>query len=153
MHELVQGCESSGGRNWMAGLRDAFVAGRAQVDRLGDPSELLEAARQVAGLAQSSGASHLLAASPYAERIVGAAMLLDGANLHGALCANVGHELTGRTVLIVDIMLASGTAMASAARTARRCGAARVDGAVFHLVTGAVRPEDCGVDDLKVLGG
>lgn len=135
----------------MTSLRETFTASRDNIGRLDDPSILREAATQVAELAASRGATHLVAASPYAERIVGAAMSMQVSFLCGGMFARPDNGLGGRTVLVVDVTLASGTSMAHAARRARRSGASRVDGVVLHMVAGAVGREECGVDELSVL--
>ncbi|MFD6492924.1 phosphoribosyltransferase [Streptomyces sp. NPDC060188] len=137
----------------MGNLLAAVGAAQTNINRLARPDDLRAAAEEISKVAQSSGAQALLAASPVAERLVGAVLLIsdDLVNLNGFVGSN-GFPGENKRVLIVDVNLASGTAVAQAARTARSAGAQYVQAAVLHQVTcitaGAAA---CGVDDLVVL--
>jgi hypothetical protein len=132
----------------MSDLLDAVEAAQENVQRLADPTELRYATEQVEEFARSCGARSVVAASPAAERLVGA-LLASSVELVGLLanCTTATDP-----VLIVDVNLASGTSVAQAARHARRAGARQVVAVVLHQITAATADaNDCGVDTLNVL--
>lgn len=133
----------------MGDLLAAVGAAQSHIDRLARPDELRAAAEAISKLARASGAQVLLAASPAAERLVGAVL-----SITDDLVAWAGFPRWNARVLIVDVNLASGTALAQAARTARDAGAEYVQAAVLHQLTPvSAGATACGVDDLIVLSG
>jgi len=138
----MTGCQES------RSLDDAIVQGQRYVDELADPQMLRRYADVVVNHAVAHGVDVLVAASAAAERIVGAALVLADGGLAGltAACTNTS------TALVVDMNLASGTAMATAARRIRALGARRVSGIVFHrLAESTPSARDCGLDTLADL--
>lgn len=132
----------------MSDLLDAVETARENIQRLADPCALRTATEQVIEFARACGAHTVVAASPAAERLVGA--LLSSTASLADLSTACGLE-TG-PVLIVDINLASGTALALAARRARKAGALRVLAVVLHQLTVATASAvDCGVDEISIL--
>lgn len=131
-------------------MTDLLAAvGRAQsnIDRLAVPEEFRSAVELVMEFARQCGAHSLLAASPVAERLVGALMV--ESDWFAMMPAQAEAD-----VLIIDVNLASGTAVANAARVARHAGARQVHAAVlFQLTEEAAGAADCGVDDLAILCG
>lgn len=120
-------------------LRDAA----SYNDELAEPAVLRAYAESLLSYARDRRLTSLLAATPTAERLIGAALVLDG----DYTCA-VAREGSA-PALVVDINLASGTSLARAAERARRLGATRVDGVVLHWLGGVVpTPDECGVDHL-----
>lgn len=135
----------------MADFRSFLQESTQNVDRLADPQNLRSAAERISQVAVEQGATYLLAASPEAERLVGAALLCSP-NLRAVVQKLlVGQE--NDAVMIVDVNLASGTSIARAARRARRSGAVQVVGTVLHMADGAVGASECQVDRLTVIGG
>ncbi len=134
----------------MGRLLDMLAAGERNVNELSDPQHLREAAEQVAASASAHGAIHLVAASPAAERVVGAALLMSP-RLRALMYDQGDLDISGEAVLVVDVNLASGTSLAHAARRARRAGAVQVQGAVLHALPYAVGPGECGLDGLEIL--
>ena len=131
----------------MSDLLDAVEAAQENIQRLADPVELRNAAGQVVEFARSSGVRSVMAASPAAERLVGA-LLSSGEDLVGL----TGCASATSAVLLVDVNLASGTALAQAARCVREAGAVRVLAVVLHQLTATTAgAADCGVDVLNVL--
>lgn len=131
----------------MGDLLAAVGTAQTNIDRLAQPTELRAAAKRVAELAESCGALTVLAASPVAERLVGA-VLQASTSLRSL--SRYSH-IDGK-VLVIDVNLASGTAVAQAARIAREAGAAHVDAAVLYQLTPVTaQAADCGVDALTVL--
>ncbi|WP_369187248.1 hypothetical protein [Streptomyces sp. R08] len=131
----------------MGDLLAAVGAAQTNIDRLARPDALRAAAEEISKVAHASGAQALLAASPVAERLVGAVLSItdDLVNLDSYLRGN-------QRVLIVDVNFASGTAVAQAARTARNAGAQYIQAAVLHQLTPVTAGANaCGVDDLVVL--
>jgi phosphoribosylpyrophosphate synthetase len=128
----------------MSELLDFITASRRNVAALTHPDNLREAAEKVGAIATERGITNLVAASSTAERIVGAAMLMLSSDQRDHLAR------TG-AVLVVDVNLASGTALAQAARRLREQGAAQVDGVVLHALTGTIGHQECGLDSLHVL--
>ena len=131
----------------MTDLLDLLATSRRNVDLLASPSALMEAASQIGTFASSCGATQLVAASPQAERVVGAALLLLGQR---EPCEPAARTSRG-TVVVVDINIASGTAMAETVRRVREGGANKVQGFVLHALYGAVGPVECGLDTLQIL--
>jgi hypothetical protein len=84
----------------------------------------------------------LMAASARAERVVGAAVMID---------ADASTAASSR-VLVVDVNTASGTLLARASERARRAGAVEVVGVALHAL-GASAPAaaDCLLDELRVV--
>jgi phosphoribosylpyrophosphate synthetase len=135
----------------VADFRSFLQESTQNVDRLADPQNLRSAAERISQVAVEQGATYLLAASPEAERLVGAALLCSP-NLRAVVQKLlVGQE--NDAVMIVDVNLASGTSIARAARRARRSGAVQVVGTVLHMADGAVGASECQVDRLTVIGG
>ncbi|MGW0944080.1 phosphoribosyltransferase [Streptomyces sp. NPDC002623] len=131
----------------MGDLLAAVGTAQTNIDQLAQPAELRAAAERVVELAKSSGAFTVLAASPVAERLVGAVL-----QVSSALRSLTAKSPTAGNVLIVDVNLASGTAVAQAARLARKAGAEHIHAAVLHQLTPVTaRAADCGVDELTVL--
>lgn len=133
----------------MNDLLEAVDAAHSNIERLADPGALRAATEQVMAFARQCGARSVLAASPVAERLVGA-LLTSSSGLVGLSPQAAEASLS---VLIVDINLASGTTVAQAARRARIAGARHVNAVVLHQLTAvAAQAADCGVDALSVLG-
>ncbi|MFZ3560797.1 phosphoribosyltransferase [Streptomyces sp. BH055] len=133
----------------MSDLLDAVDAAHNNIERLTDPGALRDAAEQVITVARQCGAQAVLAASPVAERLVGA--LLSSCSDLVSLSSQAA--VASQNVLIVDVNLASGTTVAQAARHARSRGARRIHAVVLHQLTAvAAQAADCGVDALDVLG-
>jgi hypothetical protein len=132
-------------------LLSVLVAGEHNVDVLADGRVLGSLARAVLEQARASGADVLVAASPSAERLVGAALMLAPDAVRGLRFEE--WVSTEDVVLVIDVNLASGTAMATTARQVRRQGAQRVLGAVMHFLADSVpTARDCGLDLLSVFG-
>jgi hypothetical protein len=132
-------------------LLSVLSLGEHNVDVLADGRALGSLARAVLKHAQDGGADVLVAASPSAERLVGAALMLAPDTLRGLRSAESVSE--NDVVLVIDVNLASGTSMATTARQVRRQGAQRVLGAVMHFLADNVpTARDCGLDLLSVFG-
>jgi predicted phosphoribosyltransferase len=132
-------------------LLSVLVAGERNVDVLADGRILGSLARAVLERAQQDGADVLVAASPSAERLVGAALMLAPDAVRGLR----SEESVSKddVVLVIDVNLASGTSMATAARQVRRRGAQHVLGAVMHFLADNIpSARDCGLDLLSVFG-
>jgi phosphoribosylpyrophosphate synthetase len=133
----------------MSDLLDAVDTAHGNIERLTDPVALREATEQVITVARQCGAQAVLAASPAAERLVGALL----SSCSDLISLPSQATVASQTVLIVDVNLASGTTVAQAARHARSRGARHVHAVVLHQLTAvAAQAEDCGVDALDVLG-
>ncbi|AZM90953.1 phosphoribosyltransferase [Streptomyces sp. W1SF4] len=133
----------------MSDLLDAVDTAHGNIERLADPGALRDATEQVMAVARQHGTQAILAASPVAERLVGA--LLSSYSELVSLSSQTA--LASQNVLIVDVNLASGTTVAQAARHARSLGVRRVHAVVLHQLTSvAAQAADCGVDVLDVLG-
>lgn len=136
------------GESGQAGdLLGVLAAGERNVDILADGRVLSSLANAVVAQAQEHGAAVLVAASPPAERLVGAALMLAPDTVRGLR----GSEAVpaDQVVLVIDVNLASGTAMATTARRVRGQGAGQVLGAVFHFLAREVpTASDCGLDAL-----
>jgi orotate phosphoribosyltransferase len=133
----------------MGSLLGLLTTGERNVEALADPGALRWVAQHISALARERGITDLVAASPAAERIVGAALVMAAKMSQQSGASGVGES--GQAVLVVDVNLASGTAMAEAARRLRQRGAGHVDGVVLHLLGEAVGPQECGLDTLEVL--
>jgi NAD(P)-dependent dehydrogenase (short-subunit alcohol dehydrogenase family) len=132
-------------------LLSVLVAGEHNVDVLTDGHALSSAAQAVLRHAQAGGADVLVAASPFAERIVGATLMLAPDTLRGLRSEE--SVSADDVVLVIDVNLASGTNMATTARQVRRQGAQRVLGAVMHFLSDNVpSARDCGLDLLSLFG-
>jgi predicted phosphoribosyltransferase len=131
----------------VSNLLGLLTAGERNVQALADPGTLRWVAEQISSHARERGITDLVAASPAAERIVGAAVVMARASRQ----SRAGVEGLGQAVLVVDVNLASGTAMAETARRLRQSGAGQVDGVVLHVLGDAVGPQECGLDTLEVL--
>jgi hypothetical protein len=132
-------------------LLSMLVEGEQNVDVLADGHALGSLAHAVLRQAQEGGAHVLVAASPSAERLVGAALMLAPDGLRGLRFEEPVSK--DDVVLVIDVNLASGTAMATTARQVRRQGAQRVLGAVMHFLADTVpSARDCGLDLLSVFG-
>jgi predicted phosphoribosyltransferase len=132
-------------------LLSLLAAGERNVDVLADGHALGLLAQAVLKHAQAEGADVLVAASPSAERIVGAALMLAPDRLRGLRSAEAVSD--DDVVLLIDVNLASGTAMATTARRVRKLGARHVVGAVMHFLSErAPSARDCGLDMLSVFG-
>jgi len=133
----------------MTDLVDIVLKSEVNVEQLADPRLLRSAAEEIGAVATEQGATYLLAASPEAERLVGAALVCSPhlRALSRRLAVGVGNEI----VLVVDVNLASGTSLARAAKRARRSGAAQVTGAVLHAFDGSVGAGECQLDGLAVI--
>ncbi len=103
----------------------AAEAGESLERVLADPVELTKTSLKLVEVAHGFGCSRLYGASPLGQRLAGAAIALsrNGLKDHTA-------GIKGQGVLIVDGILVTGTQVASAARQARRKGAALVCAAV-----------------------
>ncbi|WBC01126.1 hypothetical protein [Micromonospora sp. WMMA1976] len=134
----------------MSSLLDLVASSERYVNELSDGQKLRAAATRIVSVATSSGATHLLAASPAAERLVGAALLVSP-GLRALMYAQADMDVIGQQVLVVDVNLASGTGIANAARRARQAGARRVAAAALHALPSAVGPDECGVDSLEIV--
>jgi hypothetical protein len=133
----------------MTDLLELLNAGERNISRLTDPTELRGAAARVLEFARSRGVTSLHAASPAAERVVGAALVSAPDGMDVLLST---QQLTAPVALVVDVNLASGTAVAHAARRVRRAGVDHVLAAVLHQLTPSTPgPQDCYVDELVVL--
>lgn len=132
-------------------LLSLVATGERNADILADGHALSWLAQAVLKQAHDEGADVLVAASPSAERLVGAALMLAPDKLRGLRSAESvsGDDI----VLVIDVNLASGTAMATAARRARKLGARHVVGAVMHFLSDrAPSARDCGLDMLSTFG-
>jgi hypothetical protein len=84
----------------------------------------------------------LLAASARAERVVGAAVMID----------EDASTAAAPRVMVVDVNTTSGTLLARASVRARRAGAVQVVGVALHaLGEHAPSAEDCLLDELRVV--
>jgi hypothetical protein len=133
----------------VSNLLGLLTTGERNVQALADPGNLRWVAEQISSRARERGITDLVAASPAAERIVGAAMVMAARPSRQSSAAGV--EELGQAVLVVDVNLASGTAMAETARRLRQSGAGQVNGIVLHVLGDAVGPQECGLDALEVL--
>lgn len=134
----------------MSDMLDLVARSEQNLALLSDPVYLGEAATRIATLAQSFGSTFLMAASPAAERLVGAAMLISP-SLRALARSDIGTCDPMHPVLLVDVNLASGTSMATAAQLVRRAGATNVLGAALHALAAAVGPTECGLDRLEII--
>jgi hypothetical protein len=97
----------------MTGLLTAINNGRANVKELDDPTALRRRVADLTMIRQTRFAGHgLYAATPHAERLIGAAMMLD---------RTIRADGVGDTV-IVGVNIASGTQIARAATRLRESG-------------------------------
>lgn len=135
----------------MDSLLETVAAGMRNVGRLSDPSHLQEAAERIVDLALNRGSTYLLPASPAAQRLVTAALLLSPELRAATVTPAAEADISGEAVLVVDVNLASGTTLAQAAQRARFSGATSVDGAVLHALMTVVGPHECGLDRLEIL--
>jgi hypothetical protein len=134
----------------MTDLLGLLNVGEQNISRLADPTALRHAAAQVVEFARSRGVTSIYAASPAAERVVGAALVTGPQEVEGPKARASDAK---PVALVVDVNLASGTALAHAARRVRRAGVDHVLAAVLHQLTPKTPgPEDCFVDELVVLG-
>jgi hypothetical protein len=132
-------------------LLSVLAMGEHNIDALADGRALGFLAQAVLKQAHDGGADVLVAASPSAERLVGAALMLAPDTLRGLRSAE--RVSADDVVLVIDVNLASGTSMATTARQVRRQGAQRVLGAVMHFLADNVpTARDCGLDLLAVFG-
>jgi hypothetical protein len=132
-------------------LLSLVVAGDRNIDVLADGHALGSLAHAVLKQAQDGGADVLVAASPSAERLVGAALMLAPDKLRGLRSAE--FVSADDVVLVIDVNFASGTAMATAVRRVRRLGAQHVVGAVMYFLSEKTpSARDCGLDMLSVFG-
>lgn len=131
-------------------LLDLLAVAVGNVDLLAEPDALREAADDVARIAHQLGAKRLVAATSAAERIVGAALVMHSSWLRLYSPRSDGLVDDG-SVLVVDVNVASGTAMARAADGARRSGASTVYGVAVFALDSTVGAAECGVEDLAVL--
>lgn len=140
----------TGGETEQVGdLLGVLAAGERNIDILADGHVLSSLAHAVVAQAQERGAAVLVAASPPAERLVGAALMLAPDTVRGLR----GSEAVpaDQVVLVVDVNLASGTAMAMTARRVRSQGARQVLGVVLHFLAKEVpTASDCGLDTLSL---
>lgn len=88
---------------------------------------LTTAAERLAEYAQSAGAARLVAASPLAERVIGAAVLLAGGRLEAATSRQADPP---GDALVVDVAVAGALSIRAAASHARAAGAIDVRGVV-----------------------
>jgi hypothetical protein len=132
-------------------LLGLVATGQHNTDILADGHALGTLAQAVLQRARVEGADVLVAASPSAERLVGAALMLAPDSLRGL---RSGEWVSGDdVVLVIDVNLASGTSMATMARRVRRLGAQHVVGAVMHFLSDkAPSARDCGLDMLSIFG-
>lgn len=130
-------------------LLDLLSTAERNLARLSDPLALRDAAERVAQVAEGFGASYLVAASGAAERIVGAALVMHSQSLCHFDTSTLGRG--GESVLVVDVNVASGTAMARAADAVRQTGALSVAGAALYGFGDTVGAIECGVDRLAVV--
>jgi hypothetical protein len=103
----------------------AAAAGESLERLLADPVELTKTSLRFAEVAHELGCSRVYGASDLGQRLAGAAIALSGNGLKDHTAG-----MDGQAVLIVDGLLVTGTQVASAARRARRDGAASVCAAV-----------------------
>ncbi|MCQ4118718.1 hypothetical protein [Rhodococcus tibetensis] len=108
-------------------ILDIVNRGSKSVENLDDSLRLRSAAYDLLRVYEHFGGFSVYAASPQAERVLGAAMMIEP-----AVCAGG----SGDTV-IVDVNIASGTLMARAARRLRDNGnAGRLVGIALHSLVG-----------------
>lgn len=132
-------------------LLSVLVTAAHNTDVLADGRTLGSLGQVVREYATSCGADVLVAASPSAERLVGAALMLAPDTLRGLRSSEAISDKD--VVLVIDVNLASGTAMATTARQVRRQGAEHVLGVVMHFLADNVpSARDCGLDELAVFG-
>jgi phosphoribosylpyrophosphate synthetase len=132
----------------MSELLDLLRVSQRNISQLAEPAALQGLAERVVEFARARRVTSLLAASPVAERLVGAVLVAKP----GAGAEQHDHETGDAVVLLVDVNLASGTSLSRAARRARRDGADRVLAVVLHrLAESQLDADDYGVDELVVL--
>lgn len=143
------GVVTSGAMEHSADLLGVLAAGERNIDILADGRVLSSLAHAVVAQAQERGAAVLVAASPPAERLVGAALMLSPDTVRGLRASETVPA--DQVVLVIDVNLASGTAMATTARRVRSQGALQVLGAVLHFIVKEVpTASDCGLDTLSL---
>lgn len=126
-------------------LAGALAQGGALLDELDDGDALERRARQLLAVACREASCMIVAASPPAERLVGAALALGGGAVRGWTSG------ADPTVLVCDVMLASGESLIRVATRLRRQGAERVVALVFSDPFGWGRARVPGVDALVVI--
>lgn len=123
-------------------LVDVLHAGDTEVQVLGTSGSLEAAARRLVQALRQQNVWAVLAASPQAERVLGAAMIIE---------SRLQAGVSGPGVVVFDVNVASGTLMARTADRARRAGAMHVFGVALHSLMHPPTPQDCGLDDMLVL--
>lgn len=120
----------------------AFAQADANYAELDSRAGLEHAAKALLTACGDLRGWQLVAASARAERVVGAAVMID----------EDASTAAASRVVVVDVNIASGTLLARAGERARRAGAVEVVGVVLHAL-GAHPPaaEDCLVDELRVV--
>jgi hypothetical protein len=126
----------------------AAEAGESLERVLADPVELTRTSLRFVEVAHELGCNRVYGASDLGQRLAGAAIALSG---NGLKDHTAGVE--GQAVLIVDGLLVTGTQVASAARMARRGGAASVCAAVVASLESDVTRLKQFADQVVVLEG
>jgi len=120
----------------------AFAQAGANYAELDTRAGLEHAAKALLAACGDIRGWQLMAASSRAERVVGAALMID----HDA------STTASLRVLVVDVNTSSGTLLARASERARRAGAIEVVGVALHTL-GPCAPAaaDCLLDELHVV--
>jgi hypothetical protein len=126
-------------------LADALARGEVLLAELDDGVALERHATQLLRVLFDEPGAYLLAASPPAERLVGAALIL----AHGGVSG--WRPGPARTAVICDVMLASGDSLTRAAARVRRQGADRVVAVVLSDPWGWAQVRVPDVDSIFVL--
>ena len=124
-------------------ILEVLTRGSQNVESLDRPNNVREAAKKLLAVLDNFPNYGVVPASPAAERVIGAAMML----------RNSVHSDRGGSLIIFDINIASGTLMARAARRLRDAGTQNeLVGVALH----AVAPQEAGwrisgLDDLLLV--
>lgn len=126
----------------MIDMPAAFAQAEANYAALDTRVGLEHAAKTLLAACGDLRGWQLLAASARAERVVGAAVMID----------EDASTAAARRVLVVDVNTVSGTLLARASERARRSGAVEVIGVALHALGEHVpAAEDCLLDELRVI--
>jgi hypothetical protein len=128
-HKIEHGFGSSSNHDAVAGaemdILEVMTHGSQNVETLGRASNLRETAEKLLRVLDDFPGYGVVAASPAAERVIGAAMML----------RNSVHSDRSGSLIIFDINIASGTLMARAARRLRDAGnRSQLLGVALHAI-------------------
>jgi hypothetical protein len=120
----------------------AFAEARANYSQLDSRDGLEQATKALLAACGDVRGWQLMAASARAERVLGAAVMID---------VDASTAPAAR-VMVIDVNIASGTLLARASERARRAGAREVVGVALHTLGDHIpAAADCLVDELRIV--